>query len=279
MLTLVFGAPAWSDVEASARITTRWCDDAGRAFAVGRTAGDERWIDWSGLGTFHFRSASSSVHFRPVPGVEPGYATDVFARVVQPLILQAQGLPVLHGSAVIGPGGAIVFCGVSGTGKSTVAYAMGARPDFRQIADDAVVMRDDGRGGFEMVPIAFRPRLRASAAGYFGVSASPTVAPPAPCSGGVPLNAVILLSQDAPASAAEPPRLSRTPPASAFSAILTHAHCFDETDRLSVSHMVNTYLSIAATVPVFCLTYRPDFSAIEQLAETIVEGVAQFATP
>jgi hypothetical protein len=277
MLTLVFDDTTWSGVDPSARVTTRWCDDAGRAFAVGWTVGRQCWIDWTGLGTFRFDDSSTEVHFRASPGLAPPHARDVFDRIVQPLILQAQGLPVLHASAAAGPEGAIVFCGLSGSGKSTLAYAVGACPGFRQIADDAVVLRADDRGPFSVVPIPFRPRLRDTATAHFGTPTPPATSPadrtdPQP----LPLRAIVVLAQRSHDDEDHAPvALTRMRHTSAFSALLTHAHCFDDTDRGAVSRMIESYLAMADAVPLFHLNYRPDFSAIDQLARTITQVIAR----
>jgi hypothetical protein len=276
MLTLVFDDTTWSGVDPSARVTTRWCDDAGRAFAVGLTVGRQHWIDWTGLGTFRFDDSSTAIHFRALPGLAPPHARDVFDRIVQPLILQAQGLPVLHASGVAGPEGAIAFCGLSGSGKSTLAYAVSACSGFRQIADDAVVLRADDRGAFNVVPIPFRPRLRETATAHFGKPTPPATSPadwtePRP----LPLRAIVVLAQRETDDADHAPvALTRLTQTSAFSILLTHAHCFDDTDRGAVSRMIETYLAMADAVPLFQLAYRPDFSTIDQLARRVTQVIA-----
>src|SRR5690606_18461649 len=160
MLTLVFDDQPWSSTDQPARVATEWRDEHGRAFAVGTVGPHARQITWTGLGTFRFTVDSRDVHFHPVPGIDRAWAADAFTRLIQPLILQAQGLPALHGSATTDADGAVVFCGLSGHGKSTLAYALARRPGFSQLADDAVVLRPAGPTAFVVAPLPFRPRLR-----------------------------------------------------------------------------------------------------------------------
>lgn len=275
MLALVFDGDS-DPIADDARIATRWLDDQGQTFATGLTAGHRRWIDWAGLGVFSFDVSSPTVRFAARPDVDRLGAAAHFSRVIQPLILQAQGWPVLHASAAAGPDGAVVFCGLSGSGKSTIAYAVADQPGFRQVADDVVVLRADGDGDFSLVPIAFRPRLRNAALAHFGLtrpaaspidSAGPEV---------LPLRAVVVLAQrvdNAASPAPESPQ--RVSPTAAFSTLLTHAHCFDTADRGAVARMVETYLAMADSVPVFHLTYRPDFSTIDRLAQAVTRIVGR----
>jgi len=272
MLTFVRDETPVPRCSPRARTTTEWRDQAGRMYAVGMTDGQERRIDWPDVGVFRFDPASPTVRFHP-SGSQASEIEDFFDRAIQPLVLQAQGLPVLHASAASGPSGAMVFCGPSGCGKSTVSYAVARRKTHEHLADDAVVLqRASGRWALLRVP--FRPRLRASAAQHFGVAA-PTRATAA--SGTTPIRAIVSLGQspDGPVT----PRLTRVGPTRAFPILLSTAHCFDDADRDAVSQMVRSYLSVVETVPVFTLDYRPDFSRIAELLAAVDEAAAAAERP
>lgn len=275
MLTLVFEDRPWSAGDEPARVVNQWQDDHGRAFAVGKASGEARWIEWMGRGLFRFDSHSTHVSFHPEPGVDRASSAAFFHQVVQPIILQAQGTPVLHASAAIGPEGAIALCGLSGSGKSTLAYALDRMTAFTQVADDAVVLRADPRGEFLVTPLPFRRRLRESASDFFRAPALVVESPVQPDSSHARLRAIVVLTQESDATSVA----TRITPSAAFSALLAHAHCFDESDRDAVSHMVQSYLSIAETVPVFRLTYRPDFDLLSQLVATIAELVTASPWP
>lgn len=277
MLTLEFDDHPWTS-DGSARVSTDWRDEDDQPFAVGWTDRQARWITWNGLGTFVFRDNSASVRFHPEPQVNRDHAAGFFARVVQPLILQAQGAPALHGSAVANAQGSIVFCGVSGNGKSTLAFALANTPGFSQVADDAVVLSPRTSDDFAVMALPFRPRLRPSASSHFGTRNTPAqdTAGIAMDEARATLRAVVLLEQrdDAPT---EPP-VVRVSASRAFTRLLTHAHCFDQADRPGMRVMVQHYLTLADRVPVFDLTYRADFERLPRLAAAVIDAAMPHKT-
>lgn len=275
-LTLVYDEQPWPSPHEPSRQATAWRDDDGRAFAVAWVGERFRWIEWTALGTFRFDDRSPDVWFHGAPGVDPARVQDTFGRIVQPLILQARGRPVLHASAAAGPDGAIVFCGVSGSGKSTLAHAVGRVTGFRQLADDAVAMRHGAPGRFVVTPLPFRPRLRKPAADFFApVRAPGIIRRPEPVAD-VPLRAVVVLTQaSATGNVTDAPQLTRAAPAAAFSLLVTHAHCFDEGDPVAMSALVETYLAMAAAVPVLQLRYRPDFDQLPRLLSLVAPAAAE----
>jgi hypothetical protein len=86
---------------------------------------------------------------------------------------------------------------------------------------------------------------------------------------------VFILSQpDTQASAIE---ITRIAPRSAFAAVLTHAHCFDEHDPSTTARMIPHYLDVVARVPIFQLAYIPDFTRLDELADVVCETVERTA--
>ena len=250
-----------------------WRDGQGLEYARAYASDTASWIAWKNLATFAF-SDTADVRAWPEPDVPANRVADVFARVVQPIVLQAMGCQALHAGAVAGDNGVLAFCGVGHSGKSTVAYALGQR-GYRQIADDALVLRVS-EGRIAVRPLPFAPSLRPASRFHFDKSAvdSDHVHQPNPVDDGLPLKAVFILRQDAALTApAGPDRLS---PVQAFSALLTHAHCFDETSSVHTRRLAEDYLTIAGQVPVMTLTYPPRFAQIEWLLR-LVERAAEAA--
>jgi hypothetical protein len=258
-------APGGGDHDARVEIgeaINAWRDDRGEVFARARIRPDGYALDWRGVGTLRFSPGSRRVTVRPAAGVSLARIGDVFACVIQPVILQALGHQVLHAGAVRTPAGIVALCGVSGSGKSTLAYAWGRRPGCAQIADDALVLQIAG-DAIAACPLPFQARLRAPALQFFDPPEAPSAHPPVESAG--PLRAVIMLAQDR----ADPPRLERVPRHRAFTSILTHAHCFNERDREAVADMTRAYMSLAASVAVFTLRYRPSFEALGRLIDLV----------
>lgn len=253
-----------------------WRDGQGLEYARASTSDGESWIAWRNLATFAFSDGSGDVRAWPEPGVPGDRVADVFERVVQPIVLQAMGSQALHASAIAGEGGVLAFCGVGHSGKSTIAYALGQR-GYRQIADDALVLKVSP-GRIAVRPLPFAPSLRPASRLHFDTQRSAVgndhVHQPNPADDGLPLKAVFILRQDARLSApAGPDRLS---PVQAFSALLTHAHCFDETSNAHTRRLAEDYLTVAGQIPVMTLTYPPHFAQIEWLLR-LVERAAETA--
>jgi hypothetical protein len=248
-----------------------WRDDRGAVFAEAfRDAGRYR-LDWRGIGTLAF-DTGPRVDFWPAAGVAAAEAIDRFLRIAQPVVLQALGYETLHASAVRLPAGTAAFCGPSGTGKSTLAYALGRRAGIEQFADDAVVLTF-GDAGISAAALPFRSRLRPSAQTFFDRAEAHAVDPASATP--VPLVAVFILSQpDTQTSAIE---ITRIAPSSAFAAVLTHAHCFDERDPAATTRIIQHYLDVVARVPIFQLAYVPNFARLDELADVVCETVEHTA--
>ena len=88
----------------------------------------------------------------PVRGMTLEWARAEFDRMLRPIVLQALGWQALHAGAALTSEGALLFCGRSGAGKSTTAYALG-KMGWTQLADNQVVWRlHDGRRRFKPCP-------------------------------------------------------------------------------------------------------------------------------
>jgi hypothetical protein len=245
------------------REVNSWCDERGEVCARGFAGPSLRWIDCPGLAVFAFEARSSVVRAWPAPGSSRKRVTDRFTRILQPAILQAMGWQALHASAVAGKAGALALCGVSESGKSTLAYALG-RAGFTQFADDGLVIRVTGAAVFAH-PLPFAPRLRGDAVRSLG-----TPSPEAICGGAFgdfrPVKAIVLLQQD---PRTDRPRLDRLRPAEAFSALVPHAHCFDPASPVDGRQFVEDYLTVAAGIPVYALTYRGGIARLSGVIDVV----------
>jgi hypothetical protein len=269
MLTL---AAVGNDVllPTAGRKVLEWFDDDGEVSLRAFAGADLRWIDCPRFGVFAFSPGSREVRVWPEAGIQYEAIVDTFD-MLQPVILQALGWQALHASAAIGPAGVLAFCGNHGSGKSTLAFAM-HRAGWQQFADDALVLRLDG-GHQKACPLPFRPRLRRASRAYFiqGNGSLPSF--PRSQSADVPLAAIFILRQDAGLSR---PHVSRTPQARAFSDVLAHAHCYDSENPTHMRQLVDDYLGLVGSVPVFNLAYPPDLRQLPRLTRAVMVAVANF---
>jgi hypothetical protein len=264
--TLVFGDDR-APVSDGGRQVNEWLDDCDQVFARAFSSGALRWIHCLGLGVFAFSASSRVVTVWPEPDAEHDAIIETFSRIVAPLILQDMGWQALHAGAVAGPSGVLAFCGRSGSGKSTLAFAM-ELAGYRQVADDVLMLRlDQERVMSRQLP--FKPRLRPDSLAYFAHMR------PAPSFSGpqiveIPLSAIYLLQQN---ETLNKPRLSLLPQARAFSEVLAQAECFDAENPRYTRRLVESYLELAARVPVYSLKYRPSFQHLSNLCGAIMETV------
>ncbi len=117
----------------------------GRPWMALAREGDRRLLRVRGIGTFDLAEDGSEIRCAPAAGVHPGVLRRVLLDQVLPRALHLAGLPVLHGSAVAGPHGALVFLGESGAGKSSLAALLAVR-GLPLLADDGVRLAVRGNG-------------------------------------------------------------------------------------------------------------------------------------
>jgi hypothetical protein len=243
-----------------------WRDLDGSVCGRSLIAGHDRWLDWYDVGLLAFNDRSPVVKVWPVRGMTLESARAEFDRMLRPIVLQALGWQALHAGAALTSEGALLFCGRSGAGKSTTAYALG-QMGWTQLADDQVVWQlHDGRPKVQALP--FQPRLRPLSHAHLGDKSSPRS--PWPTSQGlIPMAAIYLLEQR---TGGAPVSISRVAPAQAFSALLPHAHCFDLSDVEATRVFTDDYLTLASEVPVFKVRYAPDLDRLPELLHTIVSA-------
>jgi hypothetical protein len=220
--------------------------------AYGYEARGYFWAQLPGLGVFRFREDDTEVVAVTEPGVAEPVIEDAYHRNVLPLVLHLRGYEVLHASAVSAPGGLLVLCGASGTGKSTLAHALSQR-GYPAWADDAVVI-DAGNRSAVALGVSFRLRPRGPAATHIVRESEPTASEGEPrrCA----LRALAILTRQ-PTAAHPLVEIERLAAAEAFTALLPHAYYFRLSDTTRNAALVDRYLWLASVMPTFEVRYRP----------------------
>lgn len=248
-----------------------WRDRRGEAAAYGLTAGAWRWLVVVGVGAYRFRSEPRDlyrveVEVVPEEGVAAEVLDDYFLRTVMPVAVQPHGLEAVHASAVAFDGfGAALFCADSNSGKSTLAYVLGQR-GARHLADD-FVLHDPTTA--RALPVPFVPRLRRPSAERFG---APRRSEVAATSVGwsrrlderLPLGAIFLLNRGADRIHIEP-----APSSYALGRLLNEAFVDAISDRARKRSLVEAYLRLTASVPVFRLSYPDGLGDLPAVCERI----------
>ena len=111
--------------------------------------------------------AGRRIQVQPVAGADPAQVRLFLLGSVLGGLLYQRGLFPLHGSAVETPWGAMVFVGVSGVGKSTLA-AHFHRQGYRLLSDDVCAITQDAQGKMQVLPAFPQVRLCGDALGRLG---------------------------------------------------------------------------------------------------------------
>ena len=238
--------------------------------ATCHTTGGQYRVDVAGVGSFHFDALAATVTAHPRGSIPWNVIQEAYDRSVLPIVLQARETEVLHASAVR-LRGVVAFCGVSGTGKSTLAFAL-SRRGHPLWADDAVAVgfRDSSVVAF---PLPFELHLRPRAAQFFGpvrpTAGAGSLAGPADRSA-APLAAVCVLSRcEEDLDDDHGVRIEQLRASEAIPALLAQAYCFSLEDLDRKRRMVERYMLLAARVPVFALRFRPRFELLPRVLDQV----------
>jgi hypothetical protein len=237
-----------------------WLDADGTPAAFGGSDDVSRWLELPGVGSFRFGDGTQVTAF-PQNGVTDETLEDAFRRIVLPLALQVHGEEVLHASAVVGPAGVVALCAVSGTGKTTVAYALSLR-GHALWADDAVALRLHGTDVLAR-PLPFTLRLKGQSSQFFGGDIGDAVHE----RDAGRLGAIVVLERS-PRSSVE-----RLGSAAAFPLVLEHAYCFDLDDEKRKRAMMASYLELVGRVPVFRARMETGLDLLASLLDLLERDV------
>ena len=264
--------PPWESV------AEPWPDHDGVIYAYGHVQGNEHWMHIPGLATFRFSPAGTEVAAIVSKTCAHEEVIDAFHRRVLPMAVHVSGREVLHASAIRSNAGVVGFCGITRSGKSTIAFGLNAR-GYSLWADDIVAF-DFADGVPRAVSLPFRPRLRKSSAPFFSSETIQTnlVAYDAAAEQRAPLAGVCILRKDT--EACQLVSIRQLSAVDALAAVLEHSCCFfpqsDERKRLMIRH----YLDLVALTPVFEVSFRPElqnFPALLDAVERLLESALQSA--
>ena len=244
-----------------------WRDLLGRPCAYGHTIDGEHWMHWPRLASYRFDDDGVEVVAYPSDAAPPEPIIDTFHRMVLPLALQRRGLEALHASAVSIAGRVVAFCAVSGTGKSTLAYALHSAHNYPHWSDDAVVF-DVAPSEITAVPLPFDVRLLPDTAAEFARRASRRSQPAAPLEP-TPLGAICVLTRRTPQELGGDVSITRMPRTAALTAVLEHAHCFNLTDAPRKKLMMEHYLDVVERVPVLDVRFKPGLDKLTAVVQRI----------
>ena len=173
----------------------------------------------------------------------------------------------MHASAVKLGASVAVFCARSGTGKSTLAYALAQQHNASLWADD-VVSFDVRTPQVMTCPLPFSVRLRPASAMHFG-QAPPVISGPTHPEA-LPISAVFVLQKAYEGTpAADASTVSRLNGVHAFIRVLEHAYCFGF-DRALMRSTTSAYLELVSSVPIYSVTLARQLASLSSTTAAIV---------
>jgi hypothetical protein len=237
-------------------------------YAYGQVLGNDHWMHLPGLASFRFSVGGEEAASALVTSDEPDdLVVEAFHRRVLPMAVQVRGREVLHASAVRTLGGVVSFCGVSQSGKSTIAFGLSQR-GYSVWADDMVAFEFLDRQAMA-VSLPFIARLRIPTAQLFDVHRKAPRLESSPPGETAPLAMVCVLRKDPEATPAV--SIKRLSAADAFATVLDHACCFvpqgEDRKRLMVRH----YLDLVAVTPIFEICTKPGLTNLPAILDAIEE--------
>ena len=207
------GSVAPPDVTVSVGETPPALADALERGANWERAAGALLVSIPGLARFLVREAGEIV-VDPAPGAAPEDLAIFAAGPMLGLLLQLGGRIVLQASAVAVAGGAVLFCGPTSAGKSTLAAALGRR-GYPTICDDLCAIDMTAPGGPRALADTTTLKLWAHAIMRLDLKEGPPVraalrkhhvAPPSGSVDAAPVRAIYMLIEARPP---HPPRIVR----------------------------------------------------------------------
>jgi hypothetical protein len=242
-------------------------DDRGNLLAYCHAGNGTLRVDLPDLASFSYERGAGHVRAVPHRPLSSEFILDTYHHCVLPLILPALGTEVLHASAVSGPDGVAAFCGVSGTGKSTLAAAL-ARRGYRMWADDAVAV-DTAELAPTAVPLPFTVRLRADSTRFLDAAGERETSAALDPGDARPIPVVVLCMLRRTPDATAPVVAERLEAAAACRAALAHAYCFSVKDAAQKRRTISNYLTLAGRVPVYEVRFCPGLEHLPAVLDTL----------
>ena len=223
---------------------------------------------------------------RPVPGVDDATCTHLFRNQVWPLVLDARGELVFHGSAVTMGSGAIAFLGASGLGKSTLAATF-ASQGGQFLGDDCLHCELDPSGACTVRPAEAAVRLWHDAAAALFAPERPTEPSVSytskmrfgsggdlcHCDTAQNLDIVYFLEN----LGARDVTFRRLSGVEAHLAWVRHSFLIDPANGPALARHCDRVAGIAASIPAYALDFPRDFARLDQLTKAITAHAKSIA--
>jgi hypothetical protein len=246
-------------------------DRGGVPCAYGWSAQGAYWLEFPGVATFCFRPEAREVAFAAEAGIQRSGIVETYCTAVLPLVYQIIGFEALHASAVRMNDGVVGLCALSETGKSTLAYGLSRRS--HDLWTDDVLIVDIAAPGVYCHPVPYTVHMRPDMQRHFGLRTDEGEGLAGDGSGEpAPLGALLLIERGDPRG---PSSWRRLPLSEALQALLPHAFRFTLSELDRKRNTMQSYLDLAARVPVIRFRFAPGFDKLNATLDGIEAAVAE----
>lgn len=280
MLTTFEALPARAQAPLADAPFDRWINPDGGVSAEFRRIPGGYCARFPGQADFAISLETMHVRGTPDNGTPLAVVETLYRNAIEPIVANHLGGLNLHGSAVLGPQGAIAFLGLSRSGKTTLAGAF-ARAGHPFLTEDVLSLLPDG-AGYHVQP--HRPVLRLfHDSAEFLLGAEPgwedEESKQELAAGGslpfadksAPLAAICLLGPGDSTDVA----LTRLGAAEALSQLIRHAFVLDVEDRARLAAHFGRLGELAASVPCHALDYPRSYAQLPEVIGAILERAQQ----
>lgn len=254
-------------------------DRSGTPIAFGWRRDGELWVEVLGVATFRLSNGSAVLTAYPAESADSEAVKDAYYGAALPLVVQAaRGLEVLHASGVLvrTKDRVAAFCGVSESGKSTVAYGL-ARRGHLHWADDALAFRVDPARGATAVGLPFTIKLRRNSAELFGAAPDRAEVMEGSQWKSAPLGTVFLLEPGDRERSREQILIERLSSGDALHALLPNAYRFQPQTDERRRETMRSYLELVASVPMFGVRFPRGLARLPELLDELEQRVLELA--
>ena len=159
----------------------------------------------------------------------------------------------------------LAFTGPTHAGKSTTAFGLGQLDGWRLVADDTLAFSSSGDSParrIQLHPLKNEIRLRPATADYFaaGIQASEPIEWAA---SNLQLRAILRARRQS--GILRPPEFTRLRAAEGLPLLLQQAYALSFKIPTYNQKLMRDYAELAASVPVFRLSYKRTFTAVDEL--------------
>jgi hypothetical protein len=265
-------------LRASGELLTTWPpapfeETATDCFKVGL----DYWIWQPGVGGIRFAADRPECTAFPANQVDREAFERQVARSWLPAVYLVWGRQVLHASAVARhpDGRVIAFSGPSGAGKSTMAYGLTRRPGWQLVCDDTLAFSCPP-SGIALHALRNDARLRPASAAHFGKAGDE----PEPVSWpAIPLEMTAIYFLEGEPGLPEPIVITPLKAAESYVRLLEQAHAFTLKIPQHNQRLMRDYLTFAARVPAFRLSFLKSFAGIERVFADVEHHAATVGAP